>query len=77
MLFWGVFLVALGIGSLLGVPFWPVVLIGVGTAWILSAGLGRSNSSAWLMPPCCFPSFWTRRATENNGTERDIAKEQT
>lgn len=77
MLFWGVFLVALGIGALLDVPIWPVALIGVGTAWILSAGFRRSNSTAWLLPPCCFPSFWMGQTSELSQRERDTGEDST
>ena len=77
MLFWGVFLVALGVGALLDVPIWPVVLIGVGTAWIISAGFGRSGSRVWLLPPCCFPSFWVGQTSEHNQFERDTREDST
>jgi hypothetical protein len=63
MLVVGAVLIALGIGSLLDVNIWPVVLIGVGVAYISSLFLGRGK--AWLLPACCLPSF---------GKDREQAK---
>ena len=75
MLFLGVLLVALGVGALLEMPVWPVALIGIGTAFILSVGFGRSSSSAWILPACCFPLFWTRQGMEQYRSKRGIRKD--
>ena len=64
MLFWGVFFIALGVGALLNVQLWPIALIGLGAAMVLSIGFRRRRSNAWLMPACCFPAFWIRRDRE-------------
>ena len=56
MLFWGVFFIALGIGALLDVRLWPIALIGLGAAMVLSIGFGGRRSNAWLMPACCLPA---------------------
>ena len=60
MLFWGVFFIALGVGALLNVQLWPIALIGLGCAMVLSIGFGRHRSNAWMMPACGFPAFWIR-----------------
>ena len=41
MVFWGVILIAIGVGALVGLKPWPVVLIGIGGALLGSVMLGN------------------------------------
>ena len=64
MIFFGVILIALGIGWLIDFDAWPVLIIGAGVAYILSAVFGRGRSSAWSLPACCYPVYWFEREPE-------------
>ena len=41
MIFWGLVLIAIGIGALLGISIWPLVFIVAGGVLLLSAVSGR------------------------------------
>ncbi len=58
MILVGVFLIALGISWLMDFNAWPVVVIAVGVAYLMSAVFGRGRSAAWTLPACCYPGFW-------------------
>lgn len=66
-----VFLIALGVSWLLDFNAWPVIVIGAGVAYILSVVFGRSRSSVWALPACCYPLFWLGREPERRGQSDD------
>ena len=45
-MFWGILMIAIGIGALLDIAIWPVVLIGIGAGLLLSrlSKSGRRNN---------------------------------
>ena len=67
----GVFLIVLGTGWLLDFNAWPAIAIGAGVAYILSAVFGRSRSSVWALPACCYPLFWVGKEPESRGEPHD------
>ena len=75
MVFWGLVLIAIGVGALLGISLWPLILIALGTTLLVSAIFGRRGRHRhWL-----WWSWWHDRERwrefqrcheEERGTER-------
>lgn len=63
MVFWGVILIAIGVGALVDLELWPVVLIGFGGALLGSVMLGNRWPSLFS-PACCWWAPAERRDVE-------------
>ena len=46
-IFWGLLLIAIGVGALLDIELWPLVLIVVGVALLLPVLTGRRRHRNW------------------------------
>ena len=71
MVFWGLVLIAVGLGVLLDVDwgrYWAAILIAWGVAFLWSA-LRSRGKSRWFSPWCCWwgPGYWDRREEEGRG----------
>jgi len=73
MVFWGLLLIAIGVGALLDVRLWPIVLIAVGAGLLLSMWSRRwGKRSTWFDMSCwCVPSSW-RDPGRRNYEEPDV-----
>ena len=71
MIIVGWILITLGIGWLIDFNAWPVVLIGAGVAYILTAVLRGGRGSAWALPACCYPEFWLGREPDRRQAPED------
>ncbi len=58
MLFWGIVLIAIGIGSLFDLSVWPIILIAIGASMISRVLFGSKSKGGWSNWSCwCGPSF--------------------
>ncbi len=58
MIFWGLLLIAIGVGALTDVELWPMVLVLTGAALLLSALATRRRYGGWYSLWCCWdPSY--------------------
>ena len=78
MIVWGVVLIAIGIGALLGWNIWPLVLISVGAVLLFGAltGTGR-RSPSWYWN-CCpwFPERSSDTNRENIIEESGVTRQE-
>lgn len=58
MIPFGVLLIVLRISWLMDFNAWPALVIGAGTAYVLSGIFPRGRSSVWAFPACCYPWYW-------------------
>ncbi len=55
-MFWGILLIAIGVGALLDISLWPVVLIAIGAGLLLSRlARGSRGRDHWFGPCNCWP----------------------
>ena len=68
----GIVLLAIGIGALLDLSIWPVVLIALGGALLLSVVTGDNKRRPEWFSACCWwsPSGWPHRGRQTP-TEAD------
>lgn len=72
MFFWGLVLIAIGLGALLDLSIWPIVLIAIGAAMLGPALFGSKRRSAWSNWRCwCGPVFRERDADESQRQTTD------
>ncbi len=58
VLFWGIVLIAIGIGSLFDLSVWPIILIAIGASMISRVLFGSKSKGGWSNWSCwCGPSF--------------------
>ncbi len=71
MIFWGLLLIAVGVGALLDVELWPLVLIVVGVALLLPVLTGRRRYPNWYGTWCCWwdTSYWRQGRERQQGEE--------
>ena len=62
----GIVLLAIGIGALLDLSIWPVVLIALGGALLLSVVTGANKRRPDWFSACCWssPSAWPQRGRQ-------------
>ena len=77
MAFWGLLLVAIGVGALLDIAIWPLVLIVVGVAMLLPVLTGGGGSRRPYGMWWCWwdPSAW-ERSRERRGPEQGEGPER-
>ena len=73
MIFWGLLLIAIGVGALLDLELWPLVLIVVGVALLLPALTGRRRRRNWHRMWWCWwdPSYWREVHERSRQEERE------
>ena len=72
MAFWGLVLVAVGVGSLLNVDIWPLIAIVVGVGFFTRAASGRSGRGNTMWGWSCWPTFYREPEQVANRDERDV-----
>ena len=72
MAFWGLVLVAFGLGFLLGIDIWPLMAVVVGVALLISAASGRSDRNNPLGMWSCWPTLYRNRDPGGGDQERDL-----
>ena len=72
-IFWGLLLIAIGVGALLDIELWPLVLIVVGVALLLPVLTGRRRHRNWHQMWWCWwdPSYWRKVHERSRQEERE------
>ena len=74
MIFWGLVLIAIGVGFFLDVAWdkiWPIILIALGVAMLLTAMRGRRRFGSLWGVWCCGPVF-TEEEPEHLRNSRQV-----
>jgi uncharacterized membrane protein len=72
MFFWGILLIAIGVGSILDLNIWPIILIAVGASMVSRVLFGSKNKRGWSSWSCWVgPSFKERDQDEGHRQTTD------